>query len=103
MSSILTNASAMVALQTLQSINKNLGSTMSEISTGKSVANAKDNASTWAISQTMQSDVDGFKGISDALATGGASVAVARDWCGNDHRPTWPDQIQDCGGAGSVC
>ena len=78
MSSILTNSSAMVALQTLQSINKNLGSTMSEISTGKSVANAKDNASIWAISQTMQSDVDGFKGISDALATGGASVAVAR-------------------------
>ena len=78
MSSILTNSSAMVALQTLQSINKNLGSTMSEISTGKTVATAKDNASTWAISQTMQSDVDGFKGISDALATGGASVAVAR-------------------------
>jgi len=78
MSSILTNSSAMVALQTLQSINKNLGSTMSEISTGRSVANAKDNASIWAISQTMQSDVDGFKGISDALATGGASVAVAR-------------------------
>ena len=78
MSSILTNSSAMVALQTLQSINKNLGSTMGEISTGKTVANAKDNASIWAISQTMQSDVDGFKGISDALATGGASVAVAR-------------------------
>ncbi len=78
MSSILTNSSAMVALQTLQSINKSLGSTMGEISTGKSVANAKDNASIWAISQTMQSDVDGFKGISDALATGGASVAVAR-------------------------
>ncbi len=78
MSSILTNSSAMVALQTLQSINKSLGSTMGEISTGKSVANAKDNASIWAISQTMQSDVDGFKGISSALATGGASVAVAR-------------------------
>ena len=78
MSSILTNQSAMVALQTLQSINKSLGSTMSEISTGRSVANAKDNASIWAISQTMQSDVDGFKGISAALATGGASVAVAR-------------------------
>ncbi len=78
MSSILTNSSAMVALQTLQSINKNLGSTMGEISTGKTVANAKDNASIWAISQTMQSDVDGFKGISDALSTGGASVAVAR-------------------------
>jgi len=68
----------MVALQTLQSINKSLGQNQSEISTGKKVANARDNASIWAISQTMQSDVDGYKGISDALATGSASVAVAR-------------------------
>ncbi len=78
MSSILTNSSAMVALQTLQSINKNLASNQSQISTGKKVDNARDNASIWAISQTMQSDVDGYKGISDALATGSASVAVAR-------------------------
>lgn len=78
MSSILTNSSAMVALQTLQSINKNLATNQSQISTGKKVDTARDNASIWAISQTMQSDVDGFKGISDALATGSASVAVAR-------------------------
>jgi len=78
MSSILTNSSAMVALQTLQSINKSLGQNQSQISTGKKVDTARDNASIWAISQTMQSDVDGYKGISDALATGSASVAVAR-------------------------
>ena len=78
MSSILTNSSAMVALQTLQSINKNLATNQSQISTGRKVDTARDNASIWAISQTMQSDVDGFKGISDALATGSASVAVAR-------------------------
>ena len=78
MSSILTNQSAMVALQTLQSINKSLGQTQSQISTGRKVDTARDNASIWAISQTMQSDVDGFRGISDALATGSASVGVAR-------------------------
>lgn len=78
MSSILTNSSAMVALQTLQSINKSLGQNQAQISTGKKVDTARDNASIWAISQTMQSDVDGYKGISDALATGSASVAVAR-------------------------
>ena len=78
MSSILTNQSAMVALQTLQSINKNLAANQSQISTGRKVDTARDNASIWAISQTMQSDVDGFRGISDALATGSASVAVAR-------------------------
>ncbi|QDL94772.1 flagellin (plasmid) [Paroceanicella profunda] len=78
MSSILTNTSAMVALQTLNSTNKNLAMTTNEISTGKSVATARDNASIWAIAQTMQTDVDGFSGISDGLNTGSAAVAVAR-------------------------
>jgi flagellin len=78
MSSILTNSSAMVALQTLNMTNKNLTSVQGQISTGKKVANARDNASIWAIAQTMSSDVGGFKGISDSLATGSAAVAVAR-------------------------
>lgn len=44
MTSILTNNGAMVALQTMKSINANMSKTQSEISTGKSVASAKDNA-----------------------------------------------------------
>lgn len=44
MSSINTNNSAMVALQTLKSINKDLASTQNAISTGKDVASAKDNS-----------------------------------------------------------
>lgn len=79
MSSILTNNSAMVALQTLKGINKNLGMAQSEISTGKSIASAKDNSAVWAISKVMESDVEGFKAISDSLALGESSVAVARN------------------------
>jgi flagellin len=78
MSSILTNGSAMVALQTLKSINKNLQMTQGEISTGKSVATAADNSAVWAISKVMESDVKGFKSISDSLALGESTVAVAR-------------------------
>ncbi|MCC5992205.1 MAG: flagellin [Rhodobacteraceae bacterium] len=78
MSSILTNTSAMVALQTMRGINQNLAKTQSEISTGKSVGNARDNAAVWAISRTMESDVRGFKAIGDSLALGQSSVAVAR-------------------------
>lgn len=44
MSSILTNTSAMVALQTMKSINSSLNKTQAEISTGKAVGSAKDNA-----------------------------------------------------------
>lgn len=79
MSSILTNNSAMVALQTLKSVNSNLQQTQSEISTGKTVASAKDNSAVWAISKVMESDVKGFKAISDSLSLGGSTVAVARN------------------------
>lgn len=78
MSSILTNTSAMVALQTLKSINSNLEKTQSEISTGKSIASARDNSAVWAISKVMESDVEGFKAISDSLSLGESTVAVAR-------------------------
>lgn len=78
MSSILTNNGAMVALQTLKSINSDLAKTQSQISTGKNVASAKDNAAIWAISKVMEADVQGFKGISDSLSLGESTVAVAR-------------------------
>lgn len=78
MSSILTNSSAMVALQTLRGINQNLTMTQSEIATGKSVASAKDNAAIWAISKVMESDVNGFRAISASLSLGESSVSVAR-------------------------
>lgn len=44
MSSILTNNGAMVALQTLKSVNKGLQMTQNQVSTGKAVATAKDNS-----------------------------------------------------------
>ncbi len=77
MSSILTNNSAMVALQTLKSINSNLEKTQSEISTGKTVSSAKDNSAIWAISKVMESDVAGFKAVSESLSLGESTVAVA--------------------------
>lgn len=79
MSSILTNNGAMVALQTLKSINSNLSDTQSLISTGKSIASAKDNSAVWSISKVMESDVKGFKAISDSLNLGSSTVAVARN------------------------
>ncbi|GAA6191087.1 flagellin [Phaeobacter gallaeciensis] len=77
MSSILTNNGAMVALQTLKSINSNLTDTQNAISTGKEVATAKDNSAIWAISKVMESDVSGFKAVSESLSLGGSTVAVA--------------------------
>ena len=77
MSSILTNNGAMVALQTLKSINADLNKTQDMISTGKEVGSAKDNSALWAISKVMESDVAGFNAISDSLSLGESTVAVA--------------------------
>ena len=79
MSSVLTNNGAMVALQTLKSINSNLGQVQSEISTGKSISSAKDNSAVWAISKVMESDVKSFKAISDSLSLGKSKVAVGQN------------------------
>ncbi|WP_134679696.1 flagellin [Paracoccus ravus] len=78
MSSILTNNSALVALQTLKGINSNLAKTQAEISTGKTIGSAKDNAAIWAISKTMESDQQSFKTIQANLNVAGETVATAR-------------------------
>jgi flagellin len=78
MSSILTNSSALVALQTLKSINTGMGKVQNEISTGMKVATAKDNSSSWSIASTMNSDVSTYKKLSDSLTSASALVGVAR-------------------------
>ena len=78
MTSILTNNSAMVALQTLKGINAQLGKTQADIATGKSVANAKDNAAVWAISKVMETDQAAFKTIQSNLNVADAVVTAAR-------------------------
>lgn len=78
MASILTNTSAMVALQNLRSINSNLVETQNQIATGKKIASAKDNSAIWAVSKVLESDVNAFKAVSDSLSLGDATVAVGR-------------------------
>jgi len=79
MSSILTNNSAMVALDTLRSINTKMADVQSEISTGKKIANSTDNAAIWSIATVMESDVKSFDQVSDSLNLGSATVGVARN------------------------
>lgn len=78
MASILTNTSAMVALQNLRSINANLVQTQNQIATGMKIATAKDNSAIWAVSKVLESDVNAFRAISDSLNLGDSTVAVAR-------------------------
>ena len=78
MSSILTNTSSMIALESLRKTNQSLAQVQSEISTGKRVSNAKDNAAIWAISTVMSTDAESFKTIRNTLDLASSTVGVAR-------------------------
>ncbi|EKF17146.1 flagellin [Nitratireductor pacificus] len=77
MASIMTNASAMTALQTLNNISKNMATTQSRISTGLRVAEASDNAAYWSIATSMRSDNKALSSIQDALGLGAGKLDTA--------------------------
>ncbi|MTE00301.1 flagellin [Paracoccus sp. YIM 132242] len=77
MSSILTNNGAIVALQTLKNVNASLNKAQSEISTGKSISSAKDNAALWAISKTMETDQAAATTLHSSLNVANATVTTA--------------------------
>ena len=77
MSSIMTNASALQALQSLSSTNKSLETTQSRISTGYRVATASDNAAYWSIATTMRSDNKALSAVQDSLGLGAGKIDTA--------------------------
>jgi flagellin len=77
MSSLLTNTSAMVALQTLRSINASLDQTNNRVSTGLRVNSAADNAAYWSIATTISSDNGALGAVQDSLGLAKASVDTA--------------------------
>jgi flagellin len=77
MTSLLTNASAITALQNLSATNRAMQTTQDRISTGMRVANASDNAAYWSIATTMRSDNNALSTVKDALGMGSATVDVA--------------------------
>ena len=74
MSSLLTNSSAMTALQTLRSISQDLATTQNRISTGQRVATASDNAAYWSIATSMRADNAALSAVSDSLGLSAATV-----------------------------
>lgn len=77
MASIMTNVSAMTALQSLNATNKSLDTTQARISTGYRVGSAEDNAAYWSIATTMRSDNGALSTVKDALGLGAATIDVA--------------------------
>jgi flagellin len=67
MSSLLTNASALTALQSLSMTQQNLATTQGQISTGLKVATAADNASYWSIAESLKSDTGVIGAVNDSI------------------------------------
>ncbi|MCI3134919.1 flagellin [Phenylobacterium aquaticum] len=65
--SVHTNKSALVALQNLNKTNDELNDVQNRINTGLSIANAKDNASVWAIAQGQRSDIGALSAVKMSL------------------------------------
>jgi flagellin len=77
MSSILTNASALTALQALNMTQQNLATTQNQISTGLRVASAADNAAYWSIAQNLQSDTGVLSAVNSSLAQSQSALGAA--------------------------
>jgi len=67
----------MVALQNLNSTNRELSETQSRINTGLRVASAKDNGSIWAIAQNQRATSQSLNAVKDSLQRGQSTVDVA--------------------------
>lgn len=78
MSSILTNTSAMVALATLNDVNRGLTETQNRVSSGLKISSGKDNAAYFAISMTMKGDSRMFEAVNEGLTTTKNSIATGR-------------------------
>lgn len=77
MTSIVTNNSAIIAIQTLRSITDQLNTVHSQVSTGYRVDVAMDNAAYWSIATTMRSDRRAMAAVQDAIGLGSAKVDTA--------------------------
>ena len=78
MTSLITNSSAMNALNALRNVNSDLGTTQSRISSGLRITSGKDNAAYFQISETMKGDSGSLSAINEGLTLTKNSIATAR-------------------------
>jgi flagellin len=77
LNSVITNAGALVALESLNATNAQLATTQNEISTGLKVASATDNGATWAVAQNERATIGSLGAVQDSLNRGISTADVA--------------------------
>jgi flagellin len=77
MISVNTNIGSMKAIQNLAETNRNLDIAQKAISTGKKVADVKDNGAIWTIANKMSSDVKAYGRVQESAERAGAILDTA--------------------------
>lgn len=77
LNSVNTNQGAMIALQNLNTTNKDLGVTQGRINTGLKIATAKDNGAVWAIAQNQRAESTSLNAVVSSLQRGQSVADVA--------------------------
>lgn len=76
MSSLLTNTSAMTALQSLTQTQRYMNTTENQISTGLAISSAAGNASHWSIATQTNSDIGARGAVNSALSESQSMIAT---------------------------
>jgi flagellin len=76
--SINTNAGALIALQNLNATNTELQKTQNIISTGKKVADAKDDGAIWAIAQSQTATANSLDSVLSSLQRANSVLDVSQ-------------------------
>ncbi|MEH0195897.1 flagellin [Caulobacter sp. CCNWLY153] len=75
--SINTNVGAMIALQSLNTINRDLATTLRRIATGLKISSPKDNPAVWATAKMQASEAKSLDAVRASLQRGQSTVDVA--------------------------
>jgi len=90
--SLITNHSAMTALQTLRQVSNGMDTTQKRVSTGLQIGEAADNTAYWSISSMMRSDRNALNSVASAMNLGKSQIDVAYETV--EKSKTYLDDIQ---------
>lgn len=77
LNSVNTNTGAMIALQSLNAINREYAQVQNRIATGLKIAGPKDNPAIWAIAQNMRAESKSLDAVRNSLERGQAVADTA--------------------------
>lgn len=77
LNSINTNVGAMIALQSLNTVNRDLAETLRRIATGLKISSPKDSPAVWATAKMQSSEAKSLEAVRASLQRGQSTVDVA--------------------------